>query len=117
MIRFARTLLLALVTLSLAVPAALACGPEAPAPAKKLTVKTPADVVIPVAGMTCDSCANNVQHAVMALDGVVDARVTFADGKARVHYDAALVTVDRIVTAITDAGYEAGKPEKRPAKG
>lgn len=102
--------LMLLALAGVAAPAALACGSDSPMPAKKVAVGAPADVVIPVAGMTCEGCANNVQRSLMALDGVVDVTVSYESGEARVHYDAKVVQVDAMVTALESAGYAPGKP-------
>lgn len=108
---------LAIATTTLALMAlvatpALACGPDAPQPAKKIDAQSPSDVAIPVEGMTCGGCANNVQVALMALDGVVDVKVSYEDGKAYVHYDAKVIAPKTMLRAIDAAGYTAGKPVK-----
>ncbi len=116
-----RSLTVAALTLAIActlvASPTLACGPDAPQPAKTVQVDDPADVAIPVDGMTCGGCANNVQAALMALDGVVEAKVSYEDGKAYVHYDAKVIAPKAMVRAIAAAGYTAGKPVKtEPAK-
>ncbi len=56
-----------------------------------------------IGGMSCDGCAQNVENALNALDGVW-ATVTYADHTARVR---SKQPVDRGVleTAVKDAGY------------
>ncbi len=108
--------LVALALAGVVAPAALACGSDGPIPAKKVAVGAPADVVIPVAGMTCEGCANNVQNSLMALDGVVEVSVSYDTGEARVHYDAKVVKVDAMVNAIKAGGYDPGKPAPQRRK-
>jgi Cu+-exporting ATPase len=67
---------------------------------------------IPVSGMTCASCANRVERALNALDGVT-ATVNYATEQAAVEFDADAVQADELVAAIEAAGYEAMLP--RPA--
>lgn len=56
-----------------------------------------------IGGMSCDGCAQNVENALNALDGVW-ATVTYADHTARVRSKQA---IDRgaLVAAVRDAGY------------
>ncbi len=60
---------------------------------------------IGVEGMTCASCVGRIERALKKLDGVVEASVNLATGKASVTYLADVVDVDRIKDAITQAGY------------
>lgn len=56
-----------------------------------------------IGGMSCDGCAQNVENALNALDGVW-ATVTYADHTARVR---SKQPIDRgaLVAAVRDAGY------------
>lgn len=56
-----------------------------------------------IGGMSCDGCAQNVENALNALDGVW-ATVTYADHTARVR---SKQPIDRgaLVAAVKDAGY------------
>lgn len=66
-----------------------------------------------VAGMSCAACAGRVTEALTALDGVDEARVNFAAGRAAVWHRPA-VTVADLRAAVTGAGYEA--PETADAE-
>ena len=77
--------LVAASAITLAAPSALACGGATPIPAKTKKATTPADVIIPVKGMTCGGCANKIQVALMKLDAVISAAVDHAKGEATVH--------------------------------
>ena len=60
---------------------------------------------LPVAGMTCQGCANSITRAVQKVDGVLSAEVNFGAHRARISYDAERTGVQRIAAAIRDAGY------------
>jgi Cu+-exporting ATPase len=75
---------------------------------------------LPIAGMTCASCANRVEKRLNALDGVA-ASVNYATEKATVEYDAATVAPEELVAAVESAGYHAVLPaaeqdEDRPSE-
>jgi len=64
---------------------------------------------IRVDGMTCGACASRVESALGAAEGVLDARVNFASGRATVLHDGS--TGDAVLRqAIEQAGYTA--PER-----
>jgi P-type Cu+ transporter len=67
---------------------------------------TPTRSDIAVEGMTCAACANRIQRTLVKLDGVSDARVNFANGRATVMHDPA-VDDDLLRAAIERLGYEA----------
>jgi Cu+-exporting ATPase len=66
-------------------------------------------VELPIAGMTCASCAVRVERRLNNLDGV-SATVNFATEKATVDYDPTLVDADRLAGAVEAAGYRAVLP-------
>ena len=61
---------------------------------------------LPIAGMTCASCANRVEGSLNRVDGVV-ATVNYATERATVDYDPATVTPEQLVTAVEKVGYSA----------
>ena len=65
---------------------------------------------LPIAGMTCASCANRVEKRLNRLDGV-DAAVNYATERATVDYDAAAVELGDLVAAVESAGYQAVLPQ------
>lgn len=67
-------------------------------------------IELPVNGMSCGGCAQTVQQALFALDGVIAARVNHADGKAQIHFEPSRVSVTQLQEAIRKAGYQAGEP-------
>jgi Cu+-exporting ATPase len=70
-----------------------------------------------VTGMSCASCAANVERALKHVDGVRAANVNLATSRATVMFDPRQVDAGRLVQAVRDAGYEVpdptGGPEKR----
>jgi Cu+-exporting ATPase len=70
-----------------------------------------------VTGMSCASCAANVERALRCVDGVRTANVNLATSRATVMFDPRQVDAGRLVRAVRDAGYEvadpAGGPERR----
>jgi Cu+-exporting ATPase len=61
---------------------------------------------LPVTGMSCAGCAANVERALKKIDGVSDAGVNFATGRATVVFDPRLVGPGDLVKAVRDAGYD-----------
>lgn len=66
-----------------------------------------------VAGMSCAACAGRVTEALTALDGVDEARVNFAAGRAAVWHRPDIAVAD-LRAAVAGAGYEA--PETADAE-
>jgi copper chaperone CopZ len=69
-----------------------------------------AELVMPVRGMTCGSCARRVHVALESVPGVMDARVELAQGRAIVCFDPSRTTVEFLREAVEAAGYETGEP-------
>ncbi len=109
--RILSALALSLSLTFVAAPAAFACGDDhkeaakpAPADAQTITLK--------VTGMSCDSCANAVRNALLKIDGVFDAEVSFDKGVANVTVDAKKVDEAKLGDAIVKAGFKVEKPQK-----
>jgi Cu+-exporting ATPase len=64
---------------------------------------------LPIAGMTCASCATRIEKRLNRLDGVA-AAVNYATEKASVEYDPAAVEPTDLVAAVEAAGYRAAIP-------
>ena len=69
----------------------------------------PSAVELPIAGMTCASCANRIERKLNKLDGV-SATVNYATEVAAVEYDPAVVAPEALVETVAAAGYEASLP-------
>lgn len=64
------------------------------------------EITLPIQGMTCASCAANIEKALKKLDGIVSANVNFATEKATIKYNSKLVRISEIKQSIKRAGYE-----------
>ncbi len=60
-----------------------------------------------VTGMTCAACSARVEKVVSALPGVTLAQVNLLAGRLQAEYDERLVTAQKIIAAVTEAGYGA----------
>ena len=58
-----------------------------------------------VTGMTCGGCTSNVTHALEAVEGVGDVKVSLAAGEATVEYDERKASADQLRAAVKGAGY------------
>ena len=65
------------------------------------------EVVLQILGMHCAACATGIESGLKRLDGVTDARVSFATKEAIVKFDEDKVTLDKIKAAVKRGGYEA----------
>jgi P-type Cu+ transporter len=73
-------------------------------------------VELPIAGMTCASCAIRIERTLNELDGV-SSSVNYATERASVQFDAATVVPEQLVAAVAAAGYQAVLPSAEPAAG
>ena len=62
-----------------------------------------------VKGMTCGDCVGKVSNALKAVDGISDVTVDHTTGKTLVTYDADLVSMDMMKSAVKTAGFKVGK--------
>jgi len=62
-------------------------------------------VSLPIQGMTCASCVSHVETALKELNGTSNVVVNLATNKASVAYDSARLTLDDMVRAVSDVGY------------
>jgi len=69
---------------------------------------------IQVEGMTCAACASRIERKLSRLDGVADARVNFANGRATVNHSAA-VTDAALQEAIESIGYVVSEDDDKDA--
>jgi Cu+-exporting ATPase len=63
--------------------------------------------VIPVKGMTCVNCAAAIQKDISKLAGVKSANVNYANEKAVVEFDPAVIGLDQFISSIHESGYRA----------
>lgn len=62
---------------------------------------------ISIEGMTCATCANRVEAALMKIPGMINATVNLATEKAHVKYAEGTVTEELLMKAVEKAGYKA----------
>jgi copper chaperone CopZ len=60
-----------------------------------------------VSNMTCSSCVQNIQTALVDENGVGEVDVNVTAGVARVEFDPSQVATERLAAIMTDAGYPA----------
>jgi Cu+-exporting ATPase len=64
-----------------------------------------ASVEIPIQGIECASCVQNIEKALLRMRGVTKAAVNLATGKARVEYIPSETSLAEIKKAVEQAGY------------
>jgi Cu+-exporting ATPase len=74
-----------------------------------MATDTRADV--PVEGMTCTACAGRIERKLGRLDGVDEATVNFASGRATVSHDGS-IDGDDIRTVVESLGYAVGSDDE-----
>jgi P-type Cu+ transporter len=65
------------------------------------------DLNLKLQGMSCASCANSIEKAILNVPGVVKGNVNFSTDRATISYDPKQTKIDTITRAVTDIGYEA----------
>ncbi len=63
------------------------------------------EISLPVTGMTCAMCVNNVERSLRKTDGVAAAQVNLATEKAAVKYDASKLKPRDLVSQVEKSGY------------
>lgn len=64
-------------------------------------------LLLDIKGMHCSGCATGISAMLKRVDGVTRADVTFEDREARVEYDPARTTPEKIIEAVEKLGYKA----------
>ncbi len=65
------------------------------------------DLNLKLQGMSCASCANSIEKAILNVPGVVKGNVNFSTDRATISYDSKQTNINIITKAVTDIGYEA----------
>ncbi|MDD5144901.1 MAG: heavy metal translocating P-type ATPase [Candidatus Pacebacteria bacterium] len=63
--------------------------------------------ILKVSGMSCASCAANIEHTLRKEKGILSASVNFAAEKAYLEFDPGVIVLDRICEIIQKLGYKA----------
>ncbi len=74
------------------------------------------EVVIPVIGMTCASCANAVEKSIKKLPGMEEVRVNLAAERVKVVYNSSETRISEIKSTIEKAGYKPLEIETKEQK-
>lgn len=64
--------------------------------------------VLSVPEVHCGHCVSSIEGAVGALEGVTEVKVNLDARDVTVSFEEAQVTIDKIVSAIEEQGYEVG---------
>jgi P-type Cu+ transporter len=70
-------------------------------------MKNMQDLNLKLWGMSCASCAHNIERAILNVPGVVECNVNFSTDRASVYYDPKQTNINIITKAVVDIGYEA----------
>ena len=65
------------------------------------------NLTLKLRGMSCASCASNIEDAIQAVPGVSECNVNFGVEQATVKYDPQKTNLEKIQDAVEDAGYSA----------
>jgi Cu+-exporting ATPase len=63
-------------------------------------------ITLPISGMTCAACVMHVEGGLKEVAGVQTAVVNLANERATVQFDPEQTTLDKMVTAVRDVGYD-----------
>ncbi|HJW83111.1 MAG TPA: heavy metal translocating P-type ATPase [Anaerolineae bacterium] len=63
-------------------------------------------LTLPVRGMTCASCVSHVETALKEVPGVATVAVNLGTERATIQFTDGVVSLDRLVTAVQDVGYD-----------
>ena len=70
-----------------------------------------------VTGMTCGGCTKTVTHALEEIPGVSNVKVSLDTGEAAVLFDEHQTTLERLMSAVKNAGYGAEVDSGAPVEG
>lgn len=69
-----------------------------------------------IQGMTCSSCSAHVDRAVKKLEGIKEVNVNLISNNMNVQYDEKVLSNDKIINAVVNAGYGANVHEENKTK-
>jgi P-type Cu+ transporter len=61
---------------------------------------------LPVTGMSCVTCAGNIERGLSKLDGIAQAQVNFASERAEVSFDPSRINLQALIDQIRKSGYD-----------
>ncbi len=65
------------------------------------------NLILKLRGMSCASCASNIEKAIKSVAGVIDCNVNFGIEQATVQYNPQKTNLESIQSAVKNAGYQA----------
>jgi P-type Cu+ transporter len=65
------------------------------------------DLTLKLTGMSCASCANRIERALLNVSGVIGGNVNFSSDRATISFDPQQTKIEIITKAVTDIGYQA----------
>lgn len=68
-------------------------------------------VCLPVGGMSCINCQNKIEKELQAKEGILEARVSYNKGIARITYDAEQISLKEIICVIESMDYQVRREE------
>jgi copper chaperone CopZ len=80
--------------------------PEAKTNTNLLKVGNIEIVDLGIKGMTCTGCEEHIKHAISELPGFVEANADYKTGTAIIKIDTTKITVNELVDAVNQTGYE-----------
>ncbi len=80
------------------------------------TTSAPAEISLPIEGMTCASCVNRIERFLVRTPGVEGATVNLATEMATIRYRPEVVDRSALVGAIESAGYDVRRRPKGPTE-
>lgn len=63
-------------------------------------------IELTISGMTCNACAEHVNHAINKLDGIISSAVSCEKGNALISFDNTKISIDEIQKSINSTGYK-----------
>nr|WP_315180414.1 heavy-metal-associated domain-containing protein [uncultured Cardiobacterium sp.] len=64
-------------------------------------------ITLNIDGMNCNGCVTSVTKILQGVYGVASVTVSLADKRAEVAFDATKTSVDALIAAVEDGGYDA----------
>lgn len=65
------------------------------------------ELEVKVSGMSCESCQNHINEALLQMEGISKVNTSYANGHTQVVYDKSKTTYNEIIKAINNTGYKA----------
>lgn len=61
--------------------------------------------VLNVKGMKCDGCANTIEEAVKAREGILSVKAQYKEGTVEIDYEEATADLDAVKKVIAEKGF------------